>query len=347
MNTLCDDSRADVEPSPTLELRGPDWATLAEAVLGGTPLDRESGRAILQAPLEKIPSLIAAAYEIRRTFFGNTVQLYYLMNAKSGLCPEDCHYCSQSKLSTAPIDKYVWQSKEQLLAGAQRAADAGACTFCIVASGRGPTEREVDHVIDAVREIKERFSLRICCCLGLLKDGQAERLAAAGVERFNHNLNTGGSFHDSVVTTHTYEDRVATIEKVKGAGISACSGGIVGMGETDDDILDMAFALRDLDVESIPINFLHPIDGTPFAGRWSLTPQHCLKILCLMRFVNPSREIRIAGGRELHLRSLQPLGLYPANSIFVSDYLTTKGQSAADDYRMIEDMGFTIVKALP
>ncbi|MFN3652784.1 MAG: biotin synthase BioB [Armatimonadota bacterium] len=315
---------------------------LARRVLAGEVPGREEALAVLQAPDVELPALLAAAFEVRRSYFGVQVQLYYLQNAKSGLCPEDCHYCSQSSISTAEIPRYPLLSREDLVSGARRAAELQACTYCIVTSGRGPTDRELEHVLEAVREIKETTSLRVCCCLGILKDGQAERLKAAGVDRFNHNLNTGEQHHENICTTHSYEDRIRTVEQVKAAGISPCCGGILGMGERDEDVVDLAFSLRELEVESIPVNFLHPIPGTPLAELWGLNPRYCLKALCMLRFVNPSREIRIAGGRELHLKSLQPLGLYPANSIFVSDYLTTAGQSAEDDFRMIADLGFEI-----
>lgn len=180
--------------------------------------------------------------------------------------------------------------------------------------------------------------------MGILGPGQAEKLMAAGVERFNHNLNTSEEYHSEACTTHTYKDRIRTIEQIKKAGISPCCGGIIGMGESREDVVSMAFALRDLNVASIPVNFHIPIEGTPFEDRGLMDPRYALKALCMFRFVNPDRELRIAGGRELHLRTLQPLGLYPANSIFVSDYLTTKGQAAQDDFAMIDDLGFEIVQ---
>jgi biotin synthase len=299
---------------------------------------------MLQSSDDELLSLLAAAYEVRRTYFGNRVQLYYLMNIKSGLCPEDCHYCSQSKLSQAPIPRYPMLSYDDIVAGALRAAENQACTYCIVASGRGPTDREVDHVVNAVKKIKETVDIRVCACLGILKDGQADRLKAAGVDRYNHNLNTSEDYHGEMCTTHTFEDRVRTNREVHNAGISTCSGGLIGMGESDDDVVSLAFALRDLDIDSIPVNFLIPFEDTPFGGMRHLNPRYCLKVLSMFRFANPSREIRIAGGREVHLRSLQPMGLYAANSIFVSDYLTSKGQEASDDFRMLEDLGFEVVK---
>jgi biotin synthase len=197
-------------------------------------------------------------------------------------------------------------------------------------------------VLDAVREIRSTYDLKVCACLGLLSAEQAVRLKDAGVETVNHNLNTSPSFHGEVCTTHTFEDRVATVEHVKAAGIKTCSGGIIGMGESDDDVIDLAMHLRALDVRSVPVNFLLPLAGTPFAERRQLDPRRCLRVLALYRFLLPSQEIRIAGGREAHLRSLQPLGLYPANSIFIGDYLTSQGQSARTDYEMIRDAGFVL-----
>jgi biotin synthase len=178
----------------------------------------------------------------------------------------------------------------------------------------------------------------------LLTPQQARELKACGVDRVNHNLNTSERFYGEICTTHTYADRVATLRAVRDAGIELCSGGIIGMGEAPRDVVEMAFALRDLDVESIPVNFLHAINGTPLACHKDLTPRYCLKVLAMLRLVNPDREIRIAGGRELHLGSLQALGLYAANSIFVGDYLTTKGQLPEADFQMIHDLGFEIVR---
>lgn len=336
--------RIESAPSRPFPPTGIDWMSIARRILAGETIDRQTALKVLQSPDDELMQILAAAYEVRKAAFANTVQLYYLMNVKSGLCPEDCHYCSQSKLSTAGIEKYPMLSRERIVAGAKRAAEHMACTYCIVASGRGPTERELGHVIEAVKEIKESVNIRVCACLGILKDGQAERLKEAGVDRYNHNLNTSEGYHGEMCTTHTFADRVQTNREIREAGISTCSGGIIGMGESDEDAVSLAFSLRDLGAESIPVNFLIPFEGTPFGDIRQLNPRHCLKALALFRFVNPMSEIRIAGGREVHLRSLQPLGLYAANSIFVSDYLTSKGQAADEDFRMLEDLGFEIVQ---
>jgi biotin synthase len=267
------------------------------------------------------------------------------MNAKSGLCPEDCSYCSQSKGSEAEIPRYNLLNREQLMAGAAAAKERGAKTYCIVISARGPNEREVAAVEQIVPEIKAKYGLEICACLGLLSPEQAARLAACGVNKVNHNLNTSAEHYEQICTTHTYQDRVDTLKAVRQAGMQLCSGGIVGMGERPRDVVAMALELRELGVESIPVNFLIPIEGAPLGAPSPLTPQYCLKVLAMFRLVNPQRELRIAGGREVHLRSLQPLGLYAANSIFVGDYLTTKGQLPEADYAMIRDMGFEVTVA--
>lgn len=320
------------------------WPALAERVLAGHELTTEEALSVLASPDEELLDLLAAAWRVRRHYFGNTVQLYFLMNAKSGLCPEDCGYCSQSKVSEADIPRYNLLNADKLLDGARLAAERQAKTFCIVISARGPSQREMQAVTNIVPRIKSAYDLKICACLGLLTAEQAQQLKACGVDRVNHNLNTSDSYYTEICSTHTYQDRVATLRAVRDAGIELCSGGIVGMGEQPADVVQMAFALRDLGVESIPVNFLNPIDGTPLAGTRQLNPRYCLKVLAMFRLANPSRELRIAGGRELHLRSLQPLGLFPANSIFVGDYLTTKGQPADDDYRMLEDLGFVITR---
>src|SRR6478736_236558 len=333
---------AAVEKLPKLSTG--DWPDLADRVLSGHQTTPDEALAILRTPDDELLEILAAAYRLRRRWFGNTVQLYFLMNAKSGLCPEDCHYCSQSKISTAEISRYNLLSREKLLDGARLAAERGSKTYCIVISARGPSEREMQAVEKIVPEIKAKHDLEVCACLGLLTPDQAQRLAACGVSKVNHNLNTSAEFYDQICSTHTFQDRVETLKAVRAAGLELCSGGIIGMGERDEDVVQMALALRELEVESIPLNFLIDIDGTPLDRSPRLTPRYCLKALAMFRFVNPTSELRIAGGRELHLGSLQPLGLYAANSIFVGDYLTTKGQPPEADYRMIEEMGFVVTR---
>ncbi len=322
--------------------RGTDWLALADAVLAGAEVTRADALAMLETPDAELLSLLQAAYRIRYHHYGNRVKLNMIINAKSGLCPEDCAYCSQSVISEAPVAKYPLLNRETLLAGAAEAQARKATTYCIVMSGRRPSDREVEQVAAAVEEIRRTTNLRICCCLGLLTPAQAERLAQAGVDRYNHNLNTSQAHYANICSTHTYQDRIETVQQSRASGMSPCSGAIFGMGESLEERVEIAFALRALDVDSIPCNFLNPIPGTPLGDTPRLSPQACLKILAMMRFVNPSKEIRIAGGREVNLRSLQPLGLYAANAIFVGDYLTTDGQAPDADWAMIADLGFEI-----
>jgi biotin synthase len=317
---------------------------LSRDVLDGAALSRDQAHAILNAPDDEVPEIVAAAHAIRRRYFGNTVKVNFLINIKSGICPEDCHYCSQSKLSRAPIDKYALLGGADIIEAARRGHEFGARRICLVASGRGPSDADVAHVGAAVREVLgELPDAEICACMGILSGEQARELKQAGVFAYNHNLNTSENFYGDICSTHTYGDRVETVGVVKESGLSPCCGALFGMGESDDDVVDLAFALRETGVDSLPVNFLIPIQGTPLAGRWALTPMRCLKILCLMRLSNPASELRIAGGREHHLRSLQPIGLLVANSIFIGDYLTAKGQRPEDDIAMIRDLGFEIL----
>lgn len=319
-----------------------DFQSLAKAVLEGYQITEGESLAILDCRDEAILPLLHSAYVIRKHYYGNKVKLNMIINTKSGACSENCGYCAQSRDSTNPIEKYKMMDKDSIVKGAERASQLHAGTYCIVASGRGPTDRELNHVIGAVKEIKAKYDLKICACLGILKPGQAEQLKEAGVDRYNHNINTSKAHHATITTSHTYDDRVQTVNKVKEARISPCSGIIVGMKETKQDVIQMAFALQELKAASIPVNFLHAMEGTLLEGTDELTPLYCLKVLCLFRFTNPQAEIRVSGGREVNLRSLQPLSLYPANSIFIGDYLTTTGQVAKKDYQMLKDLGFEI-----
>jgi biotin synthase len=223
-----------------------------------------------------------------------------------------------------------------------KAKQAKAKRFCIVISGRGATRREVDYLAAAIRKIREAVDINICCCVGLLTEEKAKILKQAGVEQLNHNLNTSERFYPQICSTHTYQDRMETLLAARKAGLNLCTGAIFGMGESRDDIIDVLLALRELNPQSIPINFLHPIQGTPLQDIYYLTPYQCLRILCLARFLNPKQEIRVSGGRELHLRSLQAMSLYPANSIFADGYLTTPGQRTKEAWQMIRDLGFEV-----
>ena len=317
---------------------------LATRILDGGNATAGDALAVLQAPDADLMFLVAAAGRLRREYFGNTVKVNYLVNLKSGLCPENCNYCSQSIGSEAPILKYSYLSKDETLKQAGAGLKGGATRVCMVSSGRGPSDRDIDKVVEMTEALKEEYDgVEVCACLGLLQNGQAERLKAAGVDAYNHNINTAESHHDNIVQTHSYDDRVDTIGKAKSAGLSPCSGLIAGLGETDEQLVEALFALKELDADSIPVNFLMPFDGTPYENTWELSPTRCVKILAMARFVCPDKEIRIAGGREMHLRTLQATALHVANSIFLGDYLTSEGQDALTDLEMLRDNGFTIL----
>ena len=324
-----------------------DYTSLADKVLRDKGVTRNEALSLLKTSDEDVLELINAAYKIRRRNFGNTVTIQMLFNAKSGACIEDCHYCSQSSISTAPIDRYALVEPKEMLKAARHAAESKAQRYCVVISGRSPLDREIEEISKAVRQIKEELPIQVCCSLGLLTESQAKSLKAAGVDRINHNLNTSETYHASICTTHTFQDRLTTLNNARAAGLELCSGGIVGMGEQDEDLVDLALSLKKLNPDSIPINMLHPVAGTPLANAKHLTPQRCLKIMSMFRFIHPKRELRAAGGREFNLRSLQPLALYIADSLFVNGYLTTPGDPANEVQKMIEDMGFEVAVHSP
>ncbi|GGK26107.1 biotin synthase [Streptomyces camponoticapitis] len=317
--------------------------TLVEKGLRRELPSREEALAVLATSDDELLEVVAAAGKVRRQWFGRRVKLNYLVNLKSGLCPEDCSYCSQRLGSKAEILKYTWLKPDEASRAAAAGVAGGAKRVCLVASGRGPTDRDVDRVSQTIGAIKEQHAdVEVCACLGLLSEGQAERLKAAGADAYNHNLNTSESTYGDITTTHTYADRVETVRHAQGAGLSACSGLIAGMGESDADLVDVVFGLRELDPDSVPVNFLIPVEGTPLAKEWNLTPQRALRILAMVRFVCPDVEVRLAGGREVHLRTMQPLALHLVNSIFLGDYLTTEGQEGKADLDMIADAGFEV-----
>ncbi|GAA0280601.1 biotin synthase BioB [Streptomyces polychromogenes] len=317
--------------------------TLVEKGLRRELPTREEALAVLATSDDELLDVVAAAGKVRRQWFGRRVKLNYLVNLKSGLCPEDCSYCSQRLGSKAEILKYTWLKPDEASQAAAAGVAGGAKRVCLVASGRGPTDRDVARVGETIAAIKEQNEgVEVCACLGLLSDGQAEKLREAGADAYNHNLNTSEATYGQITKTHTYADRVDTVRKAHAAGLSACSGLIAGMGESDEDLVDVVYSLRELDSDSVPVNFLIPFEGTPLAKEWNLTPQRCLRILAMVRFVCPDVEVRIAGGREVHLRSMQPLALNIANSIFLGDYLTSEGQAGQADLDMIADAGFEV-----
>lgn len=318
------------------------YARLAERALRDEPPSTDECLRLLDGEGVALLPLLHAAYVPRERHFGRKVMVHVLNNVQNGLCPEDCGYCSQSKASTAAIRKYPMKSEAEILAEAARAAEAGATRYCMVLSGRGPSLATTRHLADLVRKVKERHPIEVCLSVGLLGEEHARILAEAGLDRLNHNLNTSERHYDAICSTHTYRDRVETLRAAKKCGIEPCSGLIVGMGEESRDVVDVAFELRGLEVPSIPVNFLVPIGGNPVQSDGSITPERALRVLAVMRLVNPRAEVRVSAGREGHLRALGALALWPANSLFVEGYLTTRGDAVNDTYRMIEDAGFEV-----
>jgi biotin synthase len=318
------------------------YSRLAERALRDEPPTQDEALRLLDGGDSDLLPLLHAAFVPREHYFGRKVMVHVLNNVQNGLCPEDCGYCSQSKDSSAAIRKYPMKSDEEILSGAERAARAGATRYCMVLSGRGPTLDRTRRIGELIREVKQRYPIEVCLSVGLLGDEHARILAEAGLDRLNHNLNTSESFYPEICSTHTYADRVNTLLAARKHGIEACSGMILGMGEASRDVIEVAFKLRELEVPSIPVNFLIPIEGNPVLSDGSLTPERGLRALAVMRLVNPRAEIRVAAGREGHLRGLAALSLWPANSLFVEGYLTTRGDAVAETYRMIRDAGFEV-----
>lgn len=318
------------------------WQGFAARSLAGECLSREDARRVLHAGPEQLLSLLSAAFQVRSATFGRTVHIHVLENAKMGACPEDCGFCSQSSKFGSPGGEQPMLDVDALLAGARRAHAAQAKRYCMVSATRGPSARDLDVICEATRRIKAEFQLEVCASLGLLTQEKASKLAEAGVDRFNHNLETSERYFERVVSTHTFADRVRTVNLARAAGMTVCSGGIVGLGESEDDLLDLAFTLRELEADSVPVNFLDPRPGTPMEAHSRIEPTYALNVLCMFRFLHPRADLRVAGGREVTLRSMQCMALYPANSIFTSGYLTTGGAAPRQDHQMIRDMGFEL-----
>ena len=321
-----------------------NWNALAERILdGGEPISREEALAVLNSSDDELLDVLQAAYKIRKNFFGKKVSLHVLKNAKSGACPEDCSFCSQSKSAATEVEEYPMESADEIVAGAQDALEMDALRYCVVTSSRAPSEDEMKIICEAAAKIKaQNPRLELCASMGFLTEEKALRLKESGIDRFNHNLETSANFYPSICSTHKFEDRVETARTVKKVGLDLCCGGLIGMGESLEDRVDLGMMLKELKTDSAPINFLDPREGTDLEGQERLTPNDCLRTLAMFRFILTYSEVRIAGGRETCLRDLQPLSLYPANSMFTNGYLTTGGQDFEADKRMIEDAGFEL-----
>lgn len=291
--------------------------------------------------------ILQVAYHFRRKYFGKTVTAHILNNVQNGLCPEDCKYCAQSSSSSARIEEYPMKSDKEIMEEAGSAYASGACRYCMVFSGTGPSQVRIDHLCHLVRDIKLLYPIEVCVSPGVISREQAFQLKAAGLDRLNHNLNTAPGHYGKICTTHTFEDRLKTLRAAKDAGLAICSGLIVGMGETKEELIDVAMKFREIKAESIPVNFLIPIPGIALKHAMGLSPEYCLRVLCLFRLLNPSSEIRMAAGREIHLKSLEPFGLYAANSLFLQGYLNAKGSPDVRTLSMIRDMGFSLKSDIP
>ena len=321
------------------------WPDLDPPRLAERPLSLQEALFVLEAPPEALPALAEAAIRVKEYFFGRRLKLVRLLNVKSGFCPEDCAYCAQSARSQAAIARYPLLSLEEILERAEEAQRLSARRFCLVAALRGPTPKVLERLGEAAQAIKARFPLELCASLGLLEEGMAEALKAAGFDYYNHNLNTAPSLYPRIATTHTYQDRSWTLKRAREAGLKLCSGVILGMGEGPKEVYEMALALRELGVESLPVNFLLPIPGTPLGdGRTvaGLTPERALKALILFRLLNPKAELRASAGRERYLGPYEPLAFRMVNSIFLQGYLTQPGSPWERDRALWESLGLDV-----
>ncbi len=313
-----------------------------EKALNLEPLSTKEGVELLNLPSEDIMDLMAAADAVRRKHKGTVINLCSIVNARSGRCAENCAFCSQSAWNDSEVPEYRLMNSDEIIDAAKDAKNNGARKFGIVTSGRGPgsVNGDFDAILKTLGEMKERLDMHRCASLGLITKEEAVALKEAGLLEFHHNLETARSFYPQICTSRSYDDNVATVEAAKSAGLKVCSGGIFGMGETNEHRIEMAEELRRLEVESIPLNFLSPVEGTKLAGAPRLKPLEILSIIAVYRLYLPDRDIKVAGGREVNLRDAQSFIFFAgANSTMLGNYLTTKGRAAEDDVRMIEDLG--------
>ena len=305
-------------------------------------MTREDALKILNTPDEEMDQLIAEAEKLRRKYKGDNVGIHILTNARSGNCSQDCAYCAQSCRSNADIDKYRWVSDEKLFKDNDFVNKNHLARHCIGLSGMKFTDDEILELAERIKTMKATGT-HLCCSIGFLTEKQAKILKDAGLDRINHNLNTSRSYYSHICSTHTFDQRVKNIKMLQSIGFEICSGGIIGMGESKEDIVDMLLELKEINPEAIPINFLLPIKGTPFENVDTsiLTPNYCLKVLCLARLLVPQADIRCAAGREIYFKGDEKRLLSVVNSIFASGYLTEDGQGIKDTIKAITDDGFT------
>jgi biotin synthase len=308
------------------------------------PADRTMLRSLAALAVEDVPQLLALADEVREAYCGSDINVEVLYNAKKGGCSEDCNFCSQSARFASDVEAEPLSSIEGFLAAAKDAHERGAGELCIVVAVRGPSSKLLERVCSAVRLIKQQYPLHVAVSLGILREDQLLQLAAAGVDKVNHNLETSQRYFPSVCSTHSYEERWQTCRLVKEQGLELCCGGIIGMGETLDDRLDFLGALQKLQPEEVPVNFLNPRPGTPFGDRSLVEPTEALRFVAMARLALPSSLIRFAGGREVTLQGLQDLGMRSgASGLVLGNYLTTQGRQDDDDFAMLDRLGFEVL----
>lgn len=314
-------------------------------ILAGKSISREDAGVLVDMGREFLQDLFASAAKVRRRYRGEAIDLCAIINAKSGACPEDCSYCAQSSKSKAEVEVYPLVDPGIILEKAREAADSSVNRFCIVTSGRRVSRQDIKKIGDAVGAVR-KAGLLPCATLGLLDYDDLMFLKDSGLERYHHNLETSERYFPQICSSHTFSDKLRTIEAVQKTGLSLCSGGIFGMGETWDDRLDMAFLLKELGADSVPVNFLTPIAGTPMGGMVALDPLDALRIVSVFRFILPDRNIRVCGGRLQTLGELNPLlFLAGADGLLVGNYLTTVGRSIAHDVDLIRMLGLDVVGA--
>ncbi len=314
---------------------------IGEKVLEGEKVAMEEVLPLLGTKGPDILDLAAAANRVREEFNGNEIDLCSLLNAKSGRCSEDCTFCAQSAHYKTEAPVYPLVDMNRMVEEARGAQGKGTGRFCLIASGREPNDKEFETILRALEQIRRETTLDLDCSLGTLSEERAESLKKVGVTRYNHNLETAESHFPKICSTHSFGDRVKTIEVLKEQGFSICCGGIIGLGESPQQRLELAFSLRQLGIDCIPFNILNPRPGTPLEHSEPIPPMEIIKTISLFRFVLPKGTIKIAGGREANLRDLQSLALLAgANGLIVGNYLTTVGRNAEDDLRMIKDLGF-------
>ncbi|MDD5011467.1 MAG: biotin synthase BioB [Phycisphaerae bacterium] len=315
-------------------------AQIAEEILNGKIIDRAEIEYLFSLGGENLDDLLYWANRIREKFFGKKIKVCSIVPGRLGGCSQDCKFCAQSSRYETSFKKTEILSDEEILKAAKKAKEKGVLNFGIVYSGKTISEEELARLEKLIAKIKNEIGIGVCGGFGIIDYKQAQRLKKAGMSRYNHNLETSRNNFKNIVTTHDYDSRTATIKAAKQAGLGICAGGIFGIGEIDTDRIDMAMELRELGVDMVPMNFLHPIEGTPLADMPKMQPRQILRLLALYRFILPKVHIKAAGGRALSLHDMQSWIFYAgATSIISGDYLTTAGRAVEDDLRMIKDLG--------